>query len=164
MKCELIAALIHSPKVLFLDEPTIGLDVVMQKNLRDFIREYNKKYNSTIILTSHYMKDVEQLCKRIIVIDHGNILYDGSLEDIIKKYAKHKLLTVQLSQKVEREKFKDLGEIIRYEYPKVTLSVLREKSNIVATKLLQKFPVEDLNVEDISIEEVIRDVFSEIKK
>jgi ABC-2 type transport system ATP-binding protein len=164
MKCELIAALIHMPKILFLDEPTIGLDVVMQEKLREFIKEYNKKYNATIILTSHYMKDVEQLCKRIIVIDHGNILYDGTLEDIVKKYAKHKLLTVQLSKKVEREKFTDLGEIIKYEYPKVTLSVLRGKSNSVAAKLLQKFPVEDLNVEDISIEEVIRDVFSEIKK
>ena len=163
MKCELIAALIHTPRILFLDEPTIGLDVVMQEKLREFIQEYNEKYNSTIILTSHYMKDVEQLCKRIIVIDHGKILYDGSLEDIVKKYAKHKLLTVQLSKKVEKEKFAKLGEITHWEYPKVTISVIREESNKVAAKLLENFPVEDLNVEDISIEEIIRDVFTENK-
>ncbi len=161
MKCELIAALIHTPKILFLDEPTIGLDVVMQEKLREFVKDYNEKYNATIILTSHYMKDVEQLCKRIIVIDHGKILYDGTLEDIVKKYAKHKLLTVQLSKRVDKDRFKELGEITFYEYPKVTISVPREDSNKVAARLLEKFPVEDLNIEDISIEEVIRDVFSE---
>jgi ABC-2 type transport system ATP-binding protein len=161
MKCELIAALIHTPKILFLDEPTIGLDVVMQEKLREFIKDYNEKYNATIILTSHYMKDVEQLCKRIIVIDHGKILYDGTLEDIVKKYAKHKYLTVELSKKVERERFTALGEITHFEYPKVTISVPREQSNKVAAKLLETFPVEDLNVEDVNIEEVIRDVFTE---
>src|SRR6266550_640020 len=90
MKCELIAALIHNPKILFLDEPTIGLDVVMQQKLREFVKAYNEKYNATIILTSHYMKDVEELCKRIIIIDHGKILYDGLLDSIVKKYAKNK--------------------------------------------------------------------------
>lgn len=163
MKCELIAALIHTPKILFLDEPTIGLDVVMQEKLRSFIKEYNKKYNSTIILTSHYMKDVEQLCKRIIVIDHGKILYDGSLEDIVKKYAKHKLLTVQLTEKVDKERFKTLGEITHWEYPKVTISVPRDESNKVAARLLETFPVADLNIEEINIEEIIRDVFTQKK-
>src|SRR6266568_278175 len=93
MKCELIAALLHNPKILFLDEPTIGLDVMMQQKLREFIKAYNQQYNATIILTSHYMKDVEELCKRIIIIDHGKILYDGKLESIVKKYAKNKSIT-----------------------------------------------------------------------
>lgn len=94
MKCELVAALIHSPKVLFLDEPTIGLDVVMQKNLRQFIKEYNRRYQSTIILTSHYMRDVEELCRRVIIIDHGKIIYDGDFANIVRRYTKNKLLTV----------------------------------------------------------------------
>src|SRR5689334_1268733 len=111
MKCELIAALIHKPKVLFLDEPTIGLDVLMQQKLRDFIKEYNKKYNSTILLTSHYMKDVEQLCERIIIIDRGKVLYDGELADIVKKYAKHKAITVVFEKPVPREKLEHLGKI-----------------------------------------------------
>lgn len=85
MKMEIIATLLHNPKVLFLDEPTIGLDVVMQKTLRSFIKEYNNKYKATIILTSHYMKDVEELCKRVIVINHGKILYDGQLSNLVKK-------------------------------------------------------------------------------
>src|SRR3989339_111096 len=92
MKCELIAQLIHSPRILFLDEPTIGLDVVMQKKLRDFIREYNRQYKATVILTSHYMDDVKELCKRVIVIDHGKLLFDGQLDKVIKKYSRHKLL------------------------------------------------------------------------
>ncbi|OGD10261.1 ABC transporter, partial [Candidatus Amesbacteria bacterium RIFOXYB1_FULL_44_23] len=90
MKMELIAALIHSPKILFLDEPTIGLDVVMQKKMRDFIKQYNRKYQSTIILTSHYMDDVKELCERVVIIDHGKLIFDGKLNDIIKKYADHK--------------------------------------------------------------------------
>lgn len=88
MKCELIAALLHSPRVLFLDEPTIGLDVVMQQNLREFIREYNRKYRATILLTSHYMVDVEELCKRIIIIDEGRIIFDGPISSIVKKHTK----------------------------------------------------------------------------
>ena len=101
MKMELIASLIHSPKVLFLDEPTIGLDVIMQKNLREFIKEYNKKFGATIILTSHYMKDVEALCKRVIIINFGKILYDGLLSELIKKFAPYKLITVIFAQEVD---------------------------------------------------------------
>src|SRR4029078_2087239 len=87
MKMEIISVLLHSPKVLFLDEPTIGLDVLMQKTLREFLREYNKEYKATILLTSHYMKDVEELCKRVIVINHGKILYDGLLSNLVKKFS-----------------------------------------------------------------------------
>lgn len=163
MKCELIAALIHSPKVLFLDEPTIGLDVVMQKKLRDFIKEYNKRYKATILLTSHYMEDVKELCERIIIIDHGKILYDGKLDDIVKEYAKNKLLSVVFEEKVERDKLAKLGEIKEYDPPKVVISVPREKSNHVAAKLLEHFPVDDLNIEEPDIEDIIRDVFSRVK-
>ncbi|HWY79650.1 MAG TPA: ABC transporter ATP-binding protein [Candidatus Sulfotelmatobacter sp.] len=160
MKCELIAALIHNPRILFLDEPTIGLDVVMQQKLRDFIKAYNETYNATIILTSHYMKDVEELCKRIIIIDHGKILYDGALANIVKKYAKNKAITVIFGKPVALEQLKKLGEVISFEPTKAVISIPRSKSNHVASKLLEGFPVEDLNIEEPNIEEIIRDVFS----
>jgi len=160
MKCELIAALIHNPKILFLDEPTIGLDVVMQQKLREFVKAYNEKYNATIILTSHYMKDVEELCKRIIIIDHGKILYDGKLESIVKKYAKNKSITVVFEKPVTIDKIKHLGSVLSFEPTKVILSVRRAESSQVAGKLLESFPVEDINIEEPNIEEIIRDVFS----
>lgn len=160
MKCELIAALIHQPKVLFLDEPTIGLDVVMQQKLRDFIKEYNERYKATILLTSHYMKDVEQLCERVIIIDHGKVLYDGLLASIVKKYAKHKAISVLFDKPVAREKLEQLGKIEEFEGTRAVLSIPREKSSHVAAKLLEEFAVEDLNIEEPNIEEIIRDVFS----
>lgn len=164
MKCELIAALIHSPKVLFLDEPTIGLDVVMQQKLRDFIKEYNKQTNATILLTSHYMQDVEQLCKRVIIIDHGQILFDGKLADIIKRYATHKHITVVFAQPVEQKHLVSLGKLVSYTKQKASLSVSRAKSNEVAAQLLQKFPVADIAIEEQNIEDIIRDVFSGDKR
>lgn len=160
MKCELIAALLHSPKVLFLDEPTIGLDVVMQKKLRDFIKQYNKKYNATIILTSHYMEDVRQLCDRVIVIDHGTLLFDGKLDDLVREYTKYKLITVIFDKEVKLKELEKLGEIKEHDFPKVVLSVKREDSNKVTSKLLKDFPVEDLNIQEPDIEDIIRQVFA----
>lgn len=163
MKMELIAALIHSPKVLFLDEPTIGLDVVAQKKMRDFIKSYNLKYKSTIILTSHYMDDVKELCKRIIIIDKGKKLFDGLLEDIVRKYADHKNITVILEKELDRrqtERLESLGGVKEYSYPKLVLQVAREESNRVAAKLLQSYPVADLNIEESAIEDIIREVFT----
>lgn len=162
MKCELIAALIHNPKVLFLDEPTIGLDVVMQKKLREFIKEYNKEYKATIILTSHYMEDVKELCKRVIIIDHGKILFDGKLEAIVKKYSKNKFLSVVFNSKTDREKLEKLGEIIEYDFPKVIFRVNRRYSNQVVAKLLAKYDVDDLTITDPKIEDIIRDMFSKV--
>jgi len=161
MKCELIASLIHQPKILFLDEPTIGLDVVMQKNLRKFVKEYNKRYKATIILTSHYMGDVEELCKRIIIIDHGKIVYDGGLSEIVKKYAINKQLTIIFNKPVEKEKLIQLGEVKSYEPLKVKLDVPIKQSRQVAAKILSSFPVEDINIEDPEIETIIRYIFSQ---
>lgn len=160
MKCELIAALIHRPKVLFLDEPTIGLDVVMQQKLRDFIKEYNKHYNSTILLTSHYMQDVKELCERIIIIDHGQILYDGKLNEIIKKYAKEKSISIIFHSKVDKEKLESLGKVESFEFPQAVLSVPVDKTKNIVTKLLEDFPVDDLNIEEAKIEDIIREIFS----
>ncbi len=160
MKMELIAALIHSPKVLFLDEPTIGLDVVMQKNMRDFVRSYNELKKSTIILTSHYMEDVKQLARRVIIIDHGRILYDGKLESLVKKFAKHKVLSIVLDEYVAPDKLEAVGELVSYNFPKAVIRVPRSASNVAAAQLLQKFPVDDLNIEEPDIEDIIRDVFN----
>lgn len=159
MKCELIAALIHQPKVLFLDEPTIGLDVVMQKKLREFIKEYNRQYNSTVILTSHYMRDVEALCKRVIIINYGKILFDGLLSDLIKKHAPYKLIKIVLKEKIDKEKVQDFGDLRMFKYPQVVLRVMNENSGEITAKILKNLPVEDLNIEDPEIEEVIREVF-----
>ncbi len=159
MKCELAAALLHSPKVLFLDEPTIGLDVIMQQKIREFIKEYNQRFKSTIILTSHYMDDVKELCKRVIIIDRGKLIFDGKLDQIIKKYAKHKLLSILLEKHVPQSEFERLGKVKEYRYPRVTLTVPTEKSNRVAAQLLETYPVEDLTIQEEEIEDIIRKVF-----
>lgn len=163
MKMELIGSLLHRPKVLFLDEPTIGLDVFVQKKLRDFIRDYNERYKATIILTSHYMQDVKELCNRVIVINYGKLIYDGSLKDIVKKYSPEKRIIIILSEAVEREKLEKFGRIEENDFPKVVLSVPLQDYKKVAAKLLEDFPVEDLNIEDPAIEGVIRDIFSNEK-
>lgn len=165
MKCELIAALLHNPKVLFLDEPTIGLDVVMQKVMRDFIKAYNKEFNSTIILTSHYMDDVKELCERVVVIDHGQILFDGKLQNVIDKYARNKLLEVTFSKEVDAKKLSAFGDVKEFEFPQAKITVPRKQAASKASELLKKFPVADLNIIEPPIEAIIREVFTgELKK
>lgn len=163
MKCELIAALLHNPKVLFLDEPTIGLDVVMQKVMRDFIQNYNKEFGATIILTSHYMDDVKELCKRVIIIDHGKKIFDGKMQSIIDTYARNKILSVVLSSEVPKKTLEEIGTVKTYDYPQATLLVPRKQASERAAKLLKEFPVADLNIEEPSIEAIIRDVFKHVK-
>lgn len=164
MKCELIAALLHSPKVLFLDEPTIGLDVVMQKTLRDFIKNYNKEFGATIILTSHYMDDVKELCKRAIIIDHGHKVFDGKLQDIIDKYAQNKILSLVFSKEVTKKELENFGTITEFNQDgsayTATIVVPRKTATQIAGKILSKLPVEDVNIEEPPIEAIIRDVFS----
>jgi len=160
MKCELVAALLHSPKVLFLDEPTIGLDVVMQKKMRDFIKEYNRRYQSTILLTSHYMGDVQELCKRVIIIDKGKIIYDGELSKIVEKYADHKQLTVLFNAEIDPKELVKIGEVKKYQFPRAVLSVPRATASLAASELLRKFPVADLDITEPPIEDIIREVFT----
>lgn len=143
MKAELVAALIHSPKILYLDEPTIGLDVVMQQSMRSFLKEYNQKGDGSIILTSHYMDDVKELCKRVIIIDQGTILYDGLLSDVITKFSKHKIIEVIGGD----------GEIKTH---KVIRSGVAQK----AAQLLKDPSVVDINIKEVEIEDVIRSVFA----
>jgi len=159
MKVETAAALLHRPTVLFLDEPTIGLDVTMQKRIRSFVAEYNRRYGATVLLTSHYMADVQALCKRVIVIHHGRILFDGELSALATRFGAEKTIGVTL-----KEGTPDLsayGEVIGSEDGKVSLKVSRADAPEVATRLLRDLPVADLTIEDPPIEDVIESVFAD---
>ena len=159
MRSELVAALLHKPKVLFLDEPTIGLDVVAQQKVRDFIFDYNRRFKATIILTSHNMDDLIDLAKRVIVIDRGEILFDGRLDELVGYFAKEKIIKVYLSQQADIKKFEEIGKLKRFDYPQAILSVPREASAVAAAELLQNFPIADLTIEEEPVEEIIRRVF-----
>ncbi len=161
MKCEFIASVLHSPRVLFLDEPTLGLDVVMQKTLREFIKEYNKQYSATIILTSHYMRDVEALAKRVIIINHGKILFDGKLSDLVKKHAPYRLIKVVFSEQVSVNDMEKFGEIKSFTYPEAVISVPYKRISDASAEILKKLPVEDLIISEPEIEDIIRKVFEQ---
>jgi ABC-2 type transport system ATP-binding protein len=159
MKVEIVGALLHRPQILFLDEPTIGLDVTMQKRIRSFVAEYNARYGATVLLTSHYMADVQALCKRVVVIHHGRILYDGALTGLADQFAAYKTIGVALENGhggLER-----YGEIIHRDGDWVTLRVPRADTSRVAAQLLADQSVLDLNIEDPPIEDVIELVFAQ---
>lgn len=164
MKAELVLALLHNPKVLFLDEPTIGLDVVSQKNIREFLRRYNKENKTTIILTSHYMEDIKELAERIITIDHGQIIYDGRLDELIKQYVREKTLKIFMSKEVPLEKIVLFGKVEYYDKDYVELIVPRERASKTTQEILSAFPVDDLLVEEVEIEEVVRLIFEKGRK
>ncbi len=160
MKCELVAALLHKPCVLFLDEPTIGLDIVAQKKIRDFIKKYNKKEKTTIILTSHYMEDIRELCRRVIIINHGQIVYDGTLDDLVKKYAQDKLLKITFESSVFREYVKKYGELLQFNFSSCVIKVPRHKAKNVAARILSSdLPVDDILIDEVDIDEIIRKIF-----
>jgi ABC-2 type transport system ATP-binding protein len=159
MRLELVAALLHQPKVLFLDEPTIGLDLVAQAKVRDFIYEYNKKNGATILLTSHNMNDLVDLARRVIVIDEGRLVFDGALEELVAHFAKEKIIKVFLSNESDIKKIETIGKVKKIAFPLVVLSVPRSTVAMAAAEILQNFPVNDLTIEEIPIEEVVQKVF-----
>ncbi len=161
MKCELAASLLHRPSVLFLDEPTIGVDVTMQTRIRQFIAEYNRRYGAAIILTIHYMADVTALCRRVVVIHHGRILYDGGLNELVDRMAPFKLIEIDLEREPDGLDVGRFGELIRREGLKLALRVPKSETPAVTARLLAELPVRDLSVEDPPIEEVIDRVFQE---
>ena len=158
MKCELAVALLHEPKVLFLDEPTIGLDVTMQRRIREFVAGYNRRTGATVLLTSHYMADVEALCRRVIVIHHGRILFDGQLSDLVASFASYKTVTIELEGPAPD--LSRYGEVVARENGRVTLRVEKPDTAKLTARLLADLPVIDLAVEDPPIEEVIERVFA----
>jgi ABC-2 type transport system ATP-binding protein len=157
MKLEIAAALLHRPRVLFLDEPTIGLDVTAQRRIRQFIAEYNRRHGATVLLTSHYMADVEALCRRVIVIHHGRLLFDGGLADLVARFAPLKTIVVDLAEDAV-----DLAglPVVERDGSRVTLRVPKAETARVTERLLRELPVVDLTVEDPPIEEVIEQVFA----
>ena len=162
MKMELIASLLHQPKVLFLDEPTIGLDVTSQKTVRDFIRQHNTEQKTTIILTSHYMADIQKLCERVIVIDHGNIFFDGKLSEIVDRFADFKLVTIQCANAIAQsaEKLSNYGEVVEQNFTSIKLKVKRDRVIAVCKTLLDELPVSDIDIQEVPIEDVIRQIFA----
>ena len=161
MKCELAAALLHRPKVLFLDEPTIGLDIGAQQRIRAFLKEYNRRSGATIILTSHYMADVTALCERIIIIHHGQLKYDGALSDLSRRIAPFKLIRVSLRD-CENCDLSAYGTVMPGEEEgKVTLQVPADGVPSVTARLLAEQPVQDLTIEDTPIEDIIERAFHE---
>jgi len=163
MKAELVSALLHEPKVLFLDEPTIGLDVVMQQTLRQFIKDYNNEFHGAIILTSHYMDDVKALCKRVIIIDKGNLIFDGLLQDIVSKYAKHKTILVSLEQDVSQKALRQINGFEKIESNIASYNVLRNKVPSLTSQILESLPVRDIDIREPELEDVIRQVFKDNK-
>jgi ABC-2 type transport system ATP-binding protein len=161
MKVEIVGSLLHLPQVLFLDEPTIGLDVTMQKRIRGFIAEYNRRYEATVLLTSHYMADVEALCKRVIVIHHGKILFDGELARLGDDLAAWKTIDVELED--GEADLSAYGDVVESQEGRVKLRVPRAEVARVTARLLAERDVADLTVEDPPIEDVIELVFAQPK-
>jgi ABC-2 type transport system ATP-binding protein len=159
MKCELVAALLHKPRVLFLDEPTIGLDVSMQAKMREFIRAYNERHGAAVLLTSHYMDDVVALCPRVVVIDRGKLIHDGDLKELVRRVRPDKRVTVRLSQPAPKEAIERLGTVVSTEGNQLVLSVAAAQLSGVVRDVLAALPVVDLTVEDPPLEEVMRELF-----
>jgi ABC-2 type transport system ATP-binding protein len=161
MKMELIAALLHRPRVLLLDEPTIGLDVVSQKTVRDFLRRHNAEQRTTILLTSHYMADIQELCDRVIIIDHGKLFFDGRLQEVLDRYAEFKFITIQRAASAgPAPDLSRYGEVVEEDAVRVRLKVKRDRVISVCKALLDELPVKDIDIEETPIEEVVRGIFS----
>ncbi|HEY9629266.1 MAG TPA: ATP-binding cassette domain-containing protein [Coleofasciculaceae cyanobacterium] len=159
MKAEFLAALLHRPKVLFLDEPTLGLDVNAQVSVREFLREYNQRYQATILLTSHYMADITALCKRVLVIREGQMIYDGSLDSLLERFSPSREVTVDLSQGRSRQELQPYGELISVEGCVARFLVPQEKLTQTLSRILADLDIADLKVTEPPIEEVIGQVF-----
>jgi len=159
MKMEMIAALLHKPKVIFLDEPTIGLDFVAQTNIRQFLKEYNQRNKATMILTSHYLRDIEELCQKTMIINHGTIVYNGELEKINKLFSNKRVLHVSFYEEVPRTKLKKYGNLIDCRKTKAEIRVDKERLVEISQRLLSELPIADINIEPIPLEEAIASLY-----
>ena len=164
MRMELIAALLHSPDLLLLDEPTIGLDVVSQRKVQQFLKYYQKERQITVLLTSHYMKDVEALCQRAIIINEGQIKHDGPLEEIVDRFSQHKVIEVQFAGADVPEDLERYGEVLETLPPRAKLRVPRQDVPTTLNALLDRFTIEDISVEDRPLEEAMAELFTDSGK
>jgi ABC-2 type transport system ATP-binding protein len=160
MKCELAAALVHRPKVLFLDEPTIGLDVSMQSTIRAFIKQYNERWGATLMLTSHYMDDVKELCPRVIVVDKGRISYDGGLSELAQRMRPGKRVVFRLERPIDRADLEAIGKVVSLDVAEAVLQVAHDRVNDAVSKALARLPIRDLTVEDPPLEEIMSELFA----
>jgi ABC-2 type transport system ATP-binding protein len=160
MKVEILAALIHRPQVLFLDEPTLGLDVNAQVNVRNFLRDYNQRYQATIMLTSHYMADITALCDRVLLIHDGSLVYDGGLNDLLERFAPFREVRLELAHTLTKEQLEIYGEVVDLSEYQVRLSIDRRFLTDTVAKILAELPVTDLAVTDPPVEEIIGKVFT----
>jgi ABC-2 type transport system ATP-binding protein len=159
MKAELLAALIHHPQVLFLDEPTLGLDVNAQVAVREFLQKYNQRYEATILLTSHYMADITALCDRVLLIHQGQLIYDGLLAGLLDRFAPYRQVKVELAQPVSAKELAELGEVESIQGQEVRFLVPRAKLTATISQILAQLPIQDLNVNDPPVEEIIGRLF-----
>jgi viologen exporter family transport system ATP-binding protein len=160
MKCEFINCMLHNPKIIFLDEPTIGLDIIAKENIRKFIKKINKERGTTVILTTHDIDDVEALCNKIIIIDKGIHVYEGSIETLKKKFVSYKDLILEFERKVGDIKIKNCEVIFNKGYKvKLRVDTLKSKPTNVIKKLIEKYPVIDINVDDESVESIIKKIY-----
>lgn len=159
MKCELVASLLHSPKILFLDEPTIGLDIIIQKKLRKYIKKVNEKLGTTVILTSHYMDDVKEIAKRVVVINKGKLIFDDSISALTKKFANYKTLSLMLNQEASPEILKKFTDISKYEYPELVIKVSPEKIAETTSYALKNLDVDDIDINEPDLEDIVRVLF-----
>jgi ABC-2 type transport system ATP-binding protein len=159
MKAELLAALLHHPQVLFLDEPTLGLDVNAQVAVREFLQQYNQRYGATILLTSHYMADITALCDRVLLIHQGKLIYDGLLEDLLDRFAPYRQVRIELAQALSPAELASFGEVESIQGQEVRFLVPREKLTATISRILAQLQVQDLNVSDPPIEEIIGRLF-----
>lgn len=160
MKCELVAALLHAPEVVFLDEPTLGLDVVSQQAIREFLKQLHDEEGTTILLTSHYMQDVQALCDRVIVINHGEKIFDDSLDALGKTFGDRRRIILRFRSAVPKEELAEFGDITDAPDEAIAIDVPRDQTPTIAAALLQRFPVEDISIEDVDIEDIIRRLFT----
>ncbi len=160
MRMELIAALLHSPDILFLDEPTIGLDVVSQRRVQEFLKQYQASHSITVLLTSHYMKDVEALCKRAIIINEGHIIHDGPLAEVVDRFSHHKIVEFQFASNQIPGDLHRFGQVLETNPPRVKLEVVRNQIPGTLAEVLAHYDVEDVSVHERPLEEVIAEIFT----
>lgn len=161
MKCELVAALLYAPKVIFLDEPTIGLDVVSQKRIREFLKTFQQREGSTIVLTSHYMQDIQELCERVIIIDGGQVIFDDRLDALVARYSDFKLLRLTFDRPVAQDDLAAFGTVLSFDGSRAVLEVPRGESAQAAGAVLSRLPVADITIDEVEADEIIRQIFTQ---
>lgn len=163
MKLELVASLLHNPEILYLDEPTIGLDIISKQRIRTFLREIQRKSKITLLLTSHDMDDVERVSDRVIVINHGQIVFDDSMTELLRNYKDKKYLTLILTEEVDRKKIEKFGEIVDQKPLSYTIEISKAKQARIISEIMDRLPIDDIDIIHVPLEEIIGDMFKVVK-